>query len=239
MLSLNALAESIGSETVRVRGESVRVVALSVAARERLYRIFPAPEPPKKKNPDAGSDAPKTADPFDAKYQEALAVWRIAQMAYLALVAASIQVDGEVYDPAWPDDKARAWLEAGAPRLLAVMSDAELGAIVSAEARAARWNGEPGSPERLALTVKLTPEELKSLQADAEKSTEGEALTLTAVLLDVCERYHIAPADFDDLSPGLSRLMIQRHLQRAKEERQKWGEVIDAAGKLVAGFLGK
>lgn len=242
MLSITALAQSIGSESIVIRGEPVKVKALSVAERDRIMALFPEPEPPLMKDPAKGSAAPRQPDRENPAYRAELYAWRTRQMAMVAVVATGIShlppaSPAMVYSRAMSDEEARAFLSSAADALVEALTDAELGQIVAAERRAASWSQTPDSPERLALVAKITPEELAALQQKAAEP--GEALTLAAVILDTCERYGYRPDEFDQLAPGLARMLVERNLQRSREEQRARVDVLEGVGRLVQGFLGK
>jgi len=92
MLSLNDLAESIATGTVRVGERIVTVRALSAVEHAAILAALPRPVAPLKKDPNKGSGAPRVPDEQDPEYLAKVEAWFATFRAAVVVLACGIDV---------------------------------------------------------------------------------------------------------------------------------------------------
>lgn len=116
-------------------GRAVAVRELSHADDLAVERAHPAPDPPLRKDPDAGSLAPKIPDTADPAFRREHYAWYRGLLVRRLAVAMDYRPRGmDAWDRDADDQGRRAWLDAAAAELVAGLGTATLDALHKAYA---------------------------------------------------------------------------------------------------------
>lgn len=216
--SISSIVEDLGRSTVTLGGKEVSIRALSSHESDRLYSLFPPPQPPPMKDPNAGSLAPKVPNLNDAGYIDARRTWdSFTSLLFVAVALELTDDEGKAWDPAGSDEDVRQWCIGIADGVSKAVPRQQISAAFNRLMDL--MEGDEAALQR-ALIVELPEGTETSERAEELRLPERYGISDLSVFLRICERFGMDPfvALRHSSPPALWRILATHDRVRHQEE---------------------